>query len=419
VGPEPLLQARDRTRWLLDGCGTDDLVRQHSPLQSPLVWDLAHVAVQEELWLRRAMHGLPSVLPDDLLDLYDAFRHGRADRADLPLLGPDEAWHLAERVRDLVLADTEPDPFVVSLVAQHEQQHAETMMATLGLRNGKPVLAPERALPPAGVLGGERLHVPAGTCTIGVDATDEPASLDNERGAHTVHVADFWIERHPVSAGRWLEFIADGGYARPELWTAAGWEHRRAAGIEAPLHWQRDSDAWWVRSFGVTCPVRPTDPVQHVDHHEAQAFARWAGGRLPTEVEWEKACCWDPATGRRRRWPWGDAAPDPARATLGGRSLGPAPVGSLPASASAFGVEQLIGDVWEWTTSRLDLWPGFEPMVYRDYTLPFAHDDTYRVLRGGSWATDAVAVRPSFRNWDLPVRRQIFSGVRLAFDGPA
>jgi iron(II)-dependent oxidoreductase len=141
---------------------------------------------------------------------------------------------------------------------------------------------------------------------------------------------------------------------------------------------------------------------------------------LPSEVEWEKAAVWDPATGRRRRFPWGSAEPGPALANLGGSALRPAPVGGYPAGASAYGVEQLMGDVWEWTSSPFRPWPGFRPMLYAAYSAPF-FDGDYRVLRGGSWAVAESVLRPSFRNWDHPIRRQIFSGIRLAWsvDGPA
>ena len=150
-------------------------------------------------------------------------------------------------------------------------------------------------------------------------------------------------------------------------------------------------------------------------YDEAEAHAAGAGGRLPTEVEWEKAAAWDPVAGRRRRFPWGAADPTPAVANLGGSALRPAPVGAYPIGASAYGVEQLIGDVWEWTSSPFRPWPGFTPMRYAAYSAPF-FDGDYRVLRGGSWAVDGSIVRPSFRNWDHPVRRQVFSGIRLAFD---
>ena len=148
--------------------------------------------------------------------------------------------------------------------------------------------------------------------------------------------------------------------------------------------------------------------MQHVCFFEAEAYAAWAGARLPTEQEWEKACAWDPGAGRRRRWPWGDSEWTPALANLGGDALRPAPVGAYEAGASAYGVEQMIGDVWEWTSSGFEPWPGFEPMLYADYSAPFFGGD-FRVLRGGSWAVGGASIRPSFRNWDLPIRRQIFT----------
>jgi gamma-glutamyl hercynylcysteine S-oxide synthase len=161
--------------------------------------------------------------------------------------------------------------------------------------------------------------------------------------------------------------------------------------------------------------VPPGEPVQHISYFEAEAFARWAKARLPTEVEWEKACAWDPAAKARRKWPWGSAPPGVTLANLGGLGLRPAPAGAYPDGASAYGAEQMIGDVWEWTSSDFGPWPGFSPMIYRDYSEPFFGGD-YKVLRGGSWAVAPATIRPSFRNWDHPIRRQIFTGLRLAWD---
>ncbi|HET8560243.1 MAG TPA: ergothioneine biosynthesis protein EgtB [Marmoricola sp.] len=413
-----LADARTRTHGLtaLDDA---ELTRQHSPLMSPLVWDLAHIGQQEDLWLLRGGDARrQGRLAADVERLYDAFEHPRASRVTLPLLPPRESRAFIADVRGRVLdaldrLPGEPDAlFPYRMVEQHEQQHVETMLATHQLRAGEAALGSGTALPPGRALGADPVLVPAGPFTLGVDRLDEPWSLDNERPAHTVDLPSFRIGRVPVTNGEWQQFVAAGGYHEPRWWSAAGWRHRCEAGLERPLSWSADGSR---RRFGVVEEVPPDEPVQHVCFHEAEAYAAWAGGRLPTEEEWEKACAWDPVAGRRRRWPWGDAEPDASRANLGGTALRPAPVGAYPAGASAYGMEQSIGDVWEWTSSTFRPWPGFTPMLYAAYSAPF-FSPRYRVLRGGSWAVGGAAVRPSFRNWDLPVRRQIFTGVRLAWD---
>jgi iron(II)-dependent oxidoreductase len=161
--------------------------------------------------------------------------------------------------------------------------------------------------------------------------------------------------------------------------------------------------------------VPADEPVQHVCWYEADAYARWRGRRLPTEAEWEKAASWDPVSGRKRRYPWGDAPPDAARANVGQRHGRPAPVGAYPSGASAYGCMQLLGDVWEWTASDFTGYPGFRWFPYREYSEVF-HGPEHKVLRGGSWATHPAAVRTTFRNWDYPIRRQIFAGFRTARD---
>jgi gamma-glutamyl hercynylcysteine S-oxide synthase len=411
-----LERARSRTLQLTD-LDEPILVAQHDPLMSPLVWDLAHVGQQEELWLLRGGDlSKPGMLAPEVDSLYDAFKHPRAERPRLPLLPPVEARAYDHEVRGRVLDVIERTPaedlFTAGMVVQHEEQHDETMFATLQLRQGLPVLLQRHALPPGRDVGAARVLVPRGPFTLGVDPADEPFALDNERPAHTVDVGPFWIGRVPVSNRQWREFIADGGYARPDLWSARGWAHRSEAGLERPMFWTADGAR---RRFGVEEEVPADEPVQHVCYFEAEAFARWSGARLPTEIEWEKACAWDPRAGARRKWPWGAAVPTEERANLGGLGLRPAPVGAYPKGASAYGAEQMIGDVWEWTSSDFTPWPGFSPMIYRDYSQPFFGGD-YKVLRGGSWAVATSTIRPSFRNWDYPVRRQIFTGVRLAWD---
>jgi iron(II)-dependent oxidoreductase len=164
--------------------------------------------------------------------------------------------------------------------------------------------------------------------------------------------------------------------------------------------------------------VPPAEPVVHVCWYEADAYARWAGRRLPREAEWEKAARYDPATGRSRRFPWGDGEPTQDRANLGQRHLQPAPAGSYPAGAAPSGARQLIGDVWEWTSSDFLPYPGFTAWPYKEYSEVFFGPD-YKVLRGGAFSVDPVVCRSTFRNWDYPIRRQIFSGLRTARDASA
>ncbi|MDO9380860.1 MAG: ergothioneine biosynthesis protein EgtB [Nocardioidaceae bacterium] len=409
-----LTSARARTTWLTD-LDESELRAQHSPIMSPLVWDLAHVAQQEELWLLRGgVADRPGLLPPHVESLYDAFQHSRADRPSLPLMPPVEARRYGHEVRGRVLdlLERSDDVFPFAMVAQHEEQHDETMLATLQLRAGAAVLLPRAPLPAGRRVPRDAVTVPGGEVVIGVDAAAEPGSLDNERPAHAVDVPGFRIGRVPVTNAEWAGFVADGGYDQPRWWSARGWQHRLEAALERPMSWHGDGTR---TRFGVTEDVPPDEPVQHVTFFEAEAYAAWAGARLPTELEWEKACVWDPALGRRRRWPWGDERPSDAVTNLGGGALRPAEVGAYPGGASAYGVEQMIGDVWEWTSSDLTPWPGFTTMLYADYTAPFFGGD-FKILRGGAWATATATVRPSFRNWDHPYRRQIFTGLRLAWD---
>jgi len=392
-----------------------ELTAQHHRLMSPLVWDLAHVGQQEDLWLLRdgdtRREGL---IPAAIENLYDAFEHPRADRPKLPLLPPKEARHYIGEVRGRVLdkLETADDLFAYGMVVQHEQQHDETMLATHQLRSGEPLLGHGAVLPAGRSLRHDGIVIAGGPFVLGVNGTDEPWSLDNERPAHVVEVPTFRIGRVPVTNAEWQEFIDAGGYDTPSWWSARGWQHRVDAQLQRPLFWSADGTR--VR-FGIVEELPPDEPVQHVSYFEAEAYAAWAGARLPTEIEWEKACAWDPEAGVRRRWPWGLGAASEAVCNLGGAALRPAPVGAFPGGASAYGVEQMIGDVWEWTSSGFEPWPGFTPMLYDTYSAPFFGGD-FKVLRGGSWAVAPSTIRPSFRNWDLPIRRQIFTGVRLAWD---
>ncbi|MFF9148600.1 ergothioneine biosynthesis protein EgtB [Streptomyces sp. NPDC014861] len=417
---DALTAARARTALLTDSVEDGELTAQHSPLMSPLVWDLAHIGNQEEQWLWREVAGREALRPE-IDPLYDAFAHPRSARPSLPLLSPAEARTYAADVRTRVLdvlagARMEGRPlldagFAFGMIAQHEQQHDETMLITHQLRTGPAALtAPPPPSHPSGPLPDEIL-VPGGPFTMGT--SDEPWALDNERPAHTRTVAAFHLDTAPVTNGSYLAFMADGGYTDRRWWHPEGWNQIREHGVVAPLFWHQEAGRWLRRRFGVTEPVPEDEPVVHVSWYEADAYARWAGRRLPTEAEWEKAARHDPVSGRSRRYPWGDADPGPDHANLGQRHLRPARAGSYPAGASPLGVRQLIGDVWEWTSSDFLPYPGFRPFPYKEYSEVFFGPE-YKVLRGGSFAVDAVACRGTFRNWDYPVRRQIFAGFRTA-----
>jgi gamma-glutamyl hercynylcysteine S-oxide synthase len=342
------------------------------------------------------------------------------------MLGPDEARAYLAEVRARVLdhldraslAGDDPllaDGFVYGMVVQHEHQHDETMLATLNLME-PPGYRPDAPPAPTGAsaaIDGDEVLVGAGGFEMGTSA--EAWAYDNERPGHEVDLPAFWIDVAPVANGAYLAFVEGGGYDDPRWWTADGWKWRQEAALEHPQFWHRDGGRWVRTRFGWTEPLPLAEPVQHVCWYEADAFARWAGKRLPTEAEWEKAASWDPTAGRKRRYPWGDDAPSAVTANLGPRHFGPAAVGGYPAGASAYGCEQMMGDVWEWTASDFTGYPGFVVHPYEEYSQVF-FGPAYKVLRGGSWATHPTAMRTTFRNWDYPIRRQIFAGFRCARD---
>jgi iron(II)-dependent oxidoreductase len=306
------------------------------------------------------------------------------------------------------------DGFVYRMVLQHEYQHNETILQTLQLKKDGPYRAPRGfALPPGRAFPDAMVHFPGGDVAIGSD--DASVAYDNERPLHTVPVRPFWIDATPVTNGAYLEFMAAGGYMRRDWWSDAGWAWLQEANVSAPKYWTREDGEWKVRTMDRVEPVDPSKPVVHVCYHEAEAFARFAGKRLPTELEWEAAASWDPETHEKRAYPWGDEPPTPRDANLDQLAFGTAPVGAYPRNVSPIGCYGMIGDAWEWTSSDFQGYPGYMTFPYKEYSEVFFGTE-YKVLRGGSWATRPGAVRNTFRNWDYPIRRQIFSGFRCARD---
>jgi iron(II)-dependent oxidoreductase len=362
--PSPLLpeleDVRRLTLELVAGLSGEDLVRVHSPIMSPLVWDLAHIAAYEDLWIGHRHGGLPLLRPE-LAALYDAFETPRAVRGEVEKLGPAQAFEYLEDVRRrtaAVLATRGAgDGVLCELVLRHELQHCETMRQTMAiaglLPQGEPGLRP---LPGADGW----IELPPGSFAMGAPAGG--FAYDNERPRHTVATDGFQIARRPVTNASWLHFSEGGGYERREWWSREGWA------------WKEEYD---ITHHPAVAAGDPDAAACHISWFEADAFARAQDARLPTEAEWERAVTWEHDS-------------------------------SGPAVAA-------VGEVWEWTASHFGGYPGFRPHPYREYSEVF-FGDRYRVLRGGSWATDPRVRSDTFRNWDLPLRRQIFAGLRLARD---
>jgi iron(II)-dependent oxidoreductase len=412
---QALEEARARTLQLVSALDDDALVRVHSPLMSPLVWDLGHIAAFEDLWLVHRFGERP-LLHEELADIYDAFETPRAGRGDLPMLGPRDAREYMAEVRARTLAVVEErgvqDGFIHELVLRHEHQHNETMCQTLqlaGLDGWDPV--PEAAAETrVNLTGLDFIEVPAGPCTIG--AGQDGFAYDNEHPRCALDLPAFAIGAVPVTNGDYLDFVRGGGYRQREHWSPAGWQWRVAEAVERPGDWTEDLTA--ERRLGALVALDPRRPVSHVSWYEADAFARAHGARLPTEAEWEKAATWDEDAHEARLYPWGTETPVPGvHANVDQLAGLPAPAGGLPAGCSAYGCLGMIGDVWEWTGTPFHGYPGFVAKPYREYSEVFFGDD-YKVLRGGSWATRTRVATSTFRNWDYPQRRQIFSGFRLA-----
>ncbi|HET6837522.1 MAG TPA: ergothioneine biosynthesis protein EgtB [Gemmatimonadales bacterium] len=422
-----LQEARDRTLLLLAPLSDEDLRAQHDPLMSPILWDLGHIAHFEELWLTRNLDGPIEFV--EMPGLYNPFEHSRSERGRLALPDLMHCRRVMEGIRRQVLqrlatADLEsPKPllhggYVYRMVLQHEYQHNETIIQTLQLKRGSPytpaVRWPVPAEPPvlaAGPAGMTRF--PGGLVEIGTD--DRSAAYDNERSRHQLELPAFWIDVYPVTNAEYEGFVAAGGYTAREYWSDAGWRWVQESGVQAPKYWSQVDGIWTTRSMDRTDPVEPSHPVCHVCYYEAEAFARYAGKRLPTEFEWEAAASWDPTTGTARSYPWGDPVVSSTLANVDQLTFGTAPVGSYPSNVSPIGCYGMIGDVWEWTSSDFLPYPGFESFPYPEYSEAFFGSE-YKVLRGGSWATRPGAIRNTFRNWDYPIRRQIFSGFRCARD---
>jgi len=417
---------RARTMQIVEPLELEDYVVQTAPYMSPPRWHIGHTSWFFELLLKEHLPGY-QIYSDAYLFYFNSYYERFGTRMNKDKRGTrsrptvketvayrnrvDESMaELLNQTRDEAASDSLLA--LVRLGLEHEMQHQELLVydikhllcdlyrpvskGTRGTRDDVSGLAEIKGgLFPLGYAGSEFAY-------------------DNEKAAHTVFVQDFALDRVPVSNGEYLEFIRDGGYKDFRWWFSEGWAQVNNEGLEAPMYWERDGDEWMIRSFDGVHRIEDIgdQPVTHVSFHEATAFAKWAGKRLPTEAEWEMAATTAPNQTTRMNFPWGDDAPDATRANLFENNLwGVAPVGSFPAGRSAHGCYQMIGDVWEWTTSDYVPYPGFKP-DFDEYNDKWFIGQ--KVLRGGSYATPQYHIRSTYRNFFHPEERWMISGFRCA-----
>jgi iron(II)-dependent oxidoreductase len=419
---EYLADARTRTLDLVRGLDAAQLMGPRLDIVNPLLWEIGHVGWFHEYFALRRLDGGAPRLPDADA-LYNSSTVPHDTRWELPLPSLQGTLDYMARVQDAMVqrlgrgvASPEESELYL-LTVYHEDMHDEAFTysrQTLGYQ--APEFSTARDVEretSAGPLPGD-VAVPGGVLKLG-SPPDAPFVFDNEKWAHPVTLAPFRIARAPVTNAEFVDFVTEGGYRRREFWSDDGWRWREAAGAEHPLYWMQRPEGWSVRNFDRVTPLQPHQPVIHVDWYEAEAWCRWAGRRLPTEAEWEAAAATEPAPNggmseHKRRYPWGDAAPLPSHANLDGNARGVADVAAFAAGDSAWGCRQMLGNVWEWTASVFEPFPGFAPDAYEDYSAPWF--GTRKVLRGGAWATRGRMISNMYRNFFTPERRDVLAGFR-------
>ena len=432
---ETLRETRARTLELVNDLRDEQLIGPRLQIVNPLQWEIGHLAWFQEFWVLRHFGGQPPILTHGD-ELYDSARVAHDTRWDLPLLERDETLAYMQRVLERVinqagdeagLTDSEGhnQDYFLNLVLLHEQMHDEAITYTRQtLSYPAPAIAEvnkirfakqDAPLPQTNHDLTSDAEIPGGKFILGSDC-EQRFTFDNERLAHEVEIASFAISKTAVSNSQFKNFVEDNGYKRSELWTAEGWRWRTATAAEHPVYWRREGNGWLRRNFDEWVALDGRLPVLHVNWHEADAYCRWAQRRLPTEAEWEMAASGERAengrglTTRKRRYPWGDDLPAPERANLDWRAMGCMPVDALPAGDSAFGCRQMIGNVWEWTASDFNPYPGFVAGPYKEYSEPWFGD--HKVLRGGCWVTRSRLIHNTYRNFYTPDRRDVWAGFR-------
>jgi gamma-glutamyl hercynylcysteine S-oxide synthase len=327
--------------------------------------------------------------------------------------------HYLARVLESVLERLEREPenhvlrYFSELAACHEEMHCEAFTYTRQTLGYAPPRIAIYASAGGGAWPGD-VPVAGGEFLLGAHPGDGFV-FDNEKWAHRVQLPAFSIARAAVTNSEFAAFVDDAGYQRREWWSNAGWEWRNSTGADAPVYWAKQEGEWLQRVYNQLAPLSRHAAVIHINWYEADAWCRWAGRRLPSEAEWEQAASATSAdracAGGKRTYPWGEDAPDAARANLFGVCNATADVSAFGAGDSAWGCRQMLGNVWEWTADWFDSYPGFVRDPYREYSVPWFGN--HKVLRGGCFATGASLLRNTWRNFYTPDRRDVFAGFRV------
>lgn len=417
---------RSRTLEIVAPLEVEDYVIQTAEYMSPPRWHVGHTSWFFETLLQTYQPGYEPY-SEAFLFYFNSYYEGFGARIERPKRGTKsrptvrETLAYRRRIDELMVEflakleqhkERDQIASLVRLGLEHEMQHQELLVYDIkhllcDQFNAPIVPPPSRGEPVDGMV-----EIEGGLFSLGFNSGD--FAFDNEKPSHQVYLQDYALARAPVSNGDYLEFMKDGGYRNFRWWFSEGWEVVNREHWEAPLYWEVHDGQWMIRDFSGLHPVeeKSLEPVTHVSFFEASAFAKWAGKRLPTEAEWEKAACIDPENGERRSFPWGDAPVDHAKANLlENGHWGPAPIGSFPEGQSSHGCHQLIGDVWEWTTSDYVPYPGFKS-EFDEYNDKWFVNQ--KVLRGGSFATPQLHIRSTYRNFFHAHERWMVSGMRLA-----
>jgi len=431
---------RRRTMEIVAPLEIEDYVIQTAEFMSPPRWHIGHTSWFFETVLQAHKPAF-RVYSEDFLYYFNSYYEGFGSRIERPKRGtksrPTVKATVAYRnhVDEQMLSFLEKtsDPTIWSLVRlglEHEMQHQELLVYDIKhllcdqfevAMSAKPQSV-VRVEGMAEIEGGlmwlgyaERGSSRGSSPTVKEGQSGDEFAFDNEKPEHQVFIKDFAIDKAPVSNGDFLAFIQNGGYKNFRWWFSEGWETVNREHWHAPLYWEIHDGQWLIRDFDGLRPVseRLDEPVCHVSFFEASAYAKWLGKRLPTEAEWEKAACYD-SNGVRHLFPWGEQIPRAEQGNLFENGLwSPAPVGSYPQGVNPYGCHQLIGDVWEWTTSDYVPYPGFKS-EFDEYNDKWFVNQ--KVLRGGSFATPQLHIRSTYRNFFHAHERWMTSGFRCAQD---